>query len=303
MYIRFLKEKDYLESGAITKMHLDQLINANAKNSFIGAEESAEMEIVGYLYDNYKIEETLKEGKATDYESRITYPKGAHFWLDDEFVEVLKPIAGRVIPEWDSRWSRIDVPTDEEKANSMPYSQFEDYYLGEIVDWEGLYFKCTHDNGYTFGISRPYQTAGLWTPDYSAPDTHEEYNPEKLDYAVGDFVSFKGHSFQCASTEVNGEQPVVRTNVKINDIRNKNVKLHMVRIALFELMKGQAANNIPATIVNDYERTVTWLENCSKGRVRPMIPRRSEETENPLPNSWAVDSFGASNPRSNRWFY
>ena len=58
MYRRFLNNSDYL--GIITQDSLSQ-ITRNEPETFIQAEEAAEMSVIEYLSENYEIEKELKQ--------------------------------------------------------------------------------------------------------------------------------------------------------------------------------------------------------------------------------------------------
>lgn len=82
MYRRFLNDSDYL--GVISQEALSQITRGNTER-FIQAEGSAEMSIIEYQSENYEIEKELAKGKfIAEYESRITYPVGAHIYIYGE---------------------------------------------------------------------------------------------------------------------------------------------------------------------------------------------------------------------------
>lgn len=102
MYRRFLNDNDYW--GVISKEALSQMTRGNT-DCFIQAEQSAEMSIIEYLSENYEIEQELNKGKyIAIYESCITYPVGAHIYLEGHIYEVIRSISGYKVPADVTYW-------------------------------------------------------------------------------------------------------------------------------------------------------------------------------------------------------
>ncbi len=92
MYRRFLNDNDY--HSIITPDALSQITRGNTER-MIQAEESAEMSIVEYLSENYEVEKELWKGKyIADYDRRISFPVGVHFYFDGQICEVTRHISG-----------------------------------------------------------------------------------------------------------------------------------------------------------------------------------------------------------------
>ena len=92
MYRRFLNKDDYL--GIITEDALLQLTRGK-DICFVQAEQAAEASIMDYLTENYEIERELNRGKFIfEYDRRISYPIGCHFYLDGKICEVIQAING-----------------------------------------------------------------------------------------------------------------------------------------------------------------------------------------------------------------
>ena len=64
----------------------------------------------------------------------------------------------------------------------------------------------------------------------------------------------------------------------------------MTRIALFELSKNIAPNNISQVKVNDYEESVKWLNDCNKCKINPGIPRIKND-DGTQKADWAFANF------------
>ena len=53
----------------------------------------------------------------------------------------------------------------------------------------------------------------------------------------------------------------------------------MVRLAVYELTKLIAPNNVSAVRMRDYEDSMKWLNDAAKLRLNPQIPRKVDETK------------------------
>ena len=105
MYRRFLNNSDYL--GIITQDSLSQ-ITRNEPETFIQAEEAAEMSVIEYLSENYEIEKELNKGKyIAEYDRKVTYPIGAHIYFDGKIHEIIRSISGYKAPSSVEYWEPI----------------------------------------------------------------------------------------------------------------------------------------------------------------------------------------------------
>ena len=53
----------------------------------------------------------------------------------------------------------------------------------------------------------------------------------------------------------------------------------MVRLALYELTKLIAPNNVSVVRMRDYEDSMKWLNDAAKLRLNPQIPRKLDATK------------------------
>ena len=326
MYRRFLNNSDYL--GIITQEALQQLTRGNDER-FIQAEQSAEMSIVEYLSENYEVEKELTKGKyIADYDRRITYPVGVHIYYDGQIHEVIRSISGYRKPATVVYWEEsTDINID---ASQVPlYSQFNTYYPGDKVNYNGVVYLCLSENGYKFDDIRIPMVGGwieagtsLWQPiDYPlwAVVEHEgafytlmtldgfdnnidpltsdcwgaiaDYDSAYNDYELSDheYVVYGGCVFY-PETDVNADVPEFGNNLSLHDPRNYNLKKHMVRLAVYELTKLIAPNNVSAVRMRDYEDSMKWLNDAAKLRLNPQIPRKVDETKKPV-TDWQLATF------------
>ena len=337
MYRRFLNDSDYL--GIITADALSQMTR-NTPERFIQAEESAEMSITEYLSENYEIERELNRGKyIAEHDRRITFPTGAFIYMEGRIYEVIRSISGYKAPATKTYWKEHDDFNLNIEEVSR-YSQFSTYHAGDIVKYNDVVFCCTEDNGYQFGDIRipmvigwleketsdwlpiPYEVwdvvsfegafytlltlegfdnninpmdAECWgaIADYEA--TYNDYELEEHEYVV-----YEGRVFY-PGMDVNADVPIVGHNVALNDPRNFNIKKHMVRLALYELTKLIAPNNVSAVRMKDYEDSMKWLNDASKLRLNPQIPRKLAEDKKPI-TDWQLTTFQTDfDPYKNPW--
>ena len=337
MYRRFLNDSDYL--GVITVEALSQMTRNNPER-FIQAEESAEMSITEYLSENYEIERELNRGKyIAEHDRRITFPTGAFIYMEGRIYEVIRSISGYKAPATKTYWKEHDDfnLNVEEVAR---YSQFRTYHAGDIAKYNDVVFCCIEDNGYLFGDIRIPMVAGWleketsgWLPvPYEVWDVvsfegafytlltlegfDNNVNPmgsdcwgAVADYDAGyndyeleeyEYVVYEGRVFY-PGMDVNADVPIVGHNIALNDPRNFNIKKHMVRLAVYELTKLIAPNNVSAIRMKDYEDSMKWLNDASKLRLNPQIPRKLAEDKKPV-TDWQLTTFQTEfDPYKNPW--
>lgn len=64
----------------------------------------------------------------------------------------------------------------------------------------------------------------------------------------------------------------------------------MVRLALYELTKLIAPNNVSVVRMRDYEDSMKWLNDAAKLRLNPQIPRKLDATKKPV-TDWQLATF------------
>lgn len=337
MYRRFLNDEDYL--GIITKDALFQLTRGNS-DRFIQAEQSAEMSLIEYLSENYEIETELNKGKfIAEYDRCITYPIGVHIYYEGKTHEIIRSISGYKAPATIEYWEEF-METNIDSVEKDCYSQFKTYYNNDIVSYNGTLYKCINENGYKFADIRiPMVYAWLerecddWQPVvYSVWDVVKydngyytlislndfdnninpldsncwgaiaDYDPGYNEYelSVHEYVVYKDKVFY-PETDVNADIPVIGKNLTLHDNRNYNLKKHMVRLAIYELTKLIAPNNVSTIRVKDYEESLKWLYDASKLKLNPQIPRKLEKDKKPV-TDWQMATFQTDyDPYKNPW--
>ena len=337
MYRRFLNNNDYL--GIITPEALSQLTRGN-EDRFIQAEESAEMSVVEYLSENYEVEKELAKGKyIAEYDRRITYPVGVHIYFDGQIHEVIRSISGYRKPATSQYWEEYSG-IDLDACHVSCYSQFNTYYPGDKVSYNDVVYVCLKENGYKFDDIRIPMVNGWleaeiapWKPmeyplwsvvEYDNgfftlmtldnfdsnldPMTSDcwgaiaDYDPEYNAYELSEneYVVYGGRVFY-PETDVNADIPQVGRNISPHDPRNYNLKKHMVRLALYELTKLIAPNNVSVVRMRDYEDSMKWLNDAAKLRLNPQIPRKRDAKKKPV-TDWQLATFQTDyDPYKNPW--
>jgi len=337
MYRRFLNNNDYL--SVITPEALAQLTRGNDER-FVQAEEAAEMSVVEYLSENYEIEKELAKGKyIAGYDRRITYPVGVHIYFEVQIHEVIRSISGYRKPATVIYWQECsDINIDTEQVAN--YSQFNTYYPGDKVNYNGMLYTCLAENGYKFDDVRIPMVCGwleamteTWQPveyplwsvveydgsfytlmNLDGSDNNADpfssdcwgaiadYDPAYNDYELSEheYVVYDGRVFY-PETDVNTDIPQVGRNLSPHDPRNYNLKKHMVRLAVYELAKLIAPNNVSIVRMRDYEDSMKWLNDAAKLRLNPQIPRKLDETKKPV-TDWQLATFQTDyDPYRNPW--
>ena len=128
------------------------------------------------------------------------------------------------------------------------------------------------------------------------------YDPNYNEYELSphEFVVYDGKVFY-PTLNVNSDIPEIGKNLVLEDPRHKNIKKHMVRLALYELTKNISPNNVSITRSNDYETSMAWLKDANRLKINPMIPRKVDNTGKPT-TDWGIATFQKSyDPYLNPW--
>lgn len=338
MYQRFLNNEDYMSQ--ISDELFEQLIRSK-QIRVNQAEEAAEASIVEYLTDNYEVEKALAVGKSLrEYNPRITYPVGVHFYYEGKIVEALRSINGIKAPALVEYWQECEDITRMAQESISGYSQLLNYHPGDLVVYAGVVYECLEHNGYDYGDIR--------IPGISAWETVETsvWEPN-LEYSEWDVVEWEGQFFALLSLEnidltVNPMEsdnwgligqydpeyayelkdteyvecggriwipilsPTADTlqegyNFRYHDPRNANIKKHMIKIALYELHKLISPNNVSTARITDYEATMQWLHDANRCKINPQIQRKLDEEKKPV-SEIAMATFQRDyDPRKNPW--
>lgn len=305
------------------------------------AEEAAEASIVEYLTDNYEVEKALAVGKnLREYNPRITYPVGVHFYYEGKIVEAMRSINGIKAPSSVEYWRVYEDYDAYNQREVKRYSQLLNYHPGDLVLFGDTIYECLEHNGLDYSDIRipgilawePVETV-LWEPnmDYAEWTVVEwdgkfyalltienidlTVNPQESDNwgLIGDYVT--DYDYELKDTEYvvfDGKvwyptmSPTADTlkegyNFRYHDPRNPNIKKHMIKIALYELHKLISPNNVSTARITDFENTMQWLHDANRCKINPAIPRKLDDEKKPV-SEIAIATFQRDyDPNLNPW--
>lgn len=305
------------------------------------AEEAAEASIVEYLTDNYEVEQALAVGKSLrEYNPRITYPVGVHFYYEGKIVEALRAINGIKAPSNIEYWKEYEEVERLSEDAVSKYSQLLNYHPGDLVSYAGIIYECLEHNGYDYADIRipgivawePIETTS-WEPnvEYAEWDVVEwegrffallsledidltinpmesdnwgligSYDPE-YEYELKDteYVEYEGRVWIPVLSPT-ADKLKEGYNFRYHDPRNSNIKKHMIKIALYELHKLISPNNVSQARITDYEATMQWLHDANRCKINPQIPRKLDEEKKPV-SEIAMATFQRDyDPNKNPW--
>lgn len=149
-YHRFLTNKDYC--CIATEEHMKQLIRA-VPERFSQAEQRAEMQMLEYLDQYYKIEKILAVGKnIRNYSPYVSYPGNTWIKKDDEIFKTLMCINGYKKPTKLEYWRQVvDFVDPQLIDHAQKYSQLRVYAKKEIVRFGTEYWQCMIPHGFETG--------------------------------------------------------------------------------------------------------------------------------------------------------
>ena len=170
MYQRFLNNEDYMSQ--ISDELFEQLIRGNQLR-VDQAEEAAEASIIKYLTDNYEVEKALAVGKnLREYNPRITYPVGAHFYYDGKIVEAMRSINGIKTPTSVEYWRVYEEFDEYSQREVKPYSQLLNYHPDDLVLFSDTIYECLEHNGLDYAdiripgiIAWEAKDTAIWEPN------------------------------------------------------------------------------------------------------------------------------------------
>lgn len=77
----------------------------------------------------------------------------------------------------------------------------------------------------------------------------------------------------------------------------------MVRLALYELTKLIAPNNVSVVRMRDYEDSMKWLNDAAKLRLNPQIPRKLDATKSQSPTgNWRHFKLTMTHIKIRGWY-
>lgn len=339
MQNRFLNNNDY--TAIVTEEALQQLIRnkEDRLEQAEEAAETSIVEYLAYHYEVEQALEFGK--MINQYNPQITYPPKSYFYYDNEICETLRTITGRKYPVSSPYWelvpaNSIKEDSVEEYKQLKTYSPGDyvlfnnNYYV--CLEYNGFDFNNIRIPGLEawakvedvaeWEANNPYEQWQVvkWNEKFYAListedidltlDPHQsenwgliaDYDPNYNEYELSEheYVVYQGEVFYPVMN-VNSDIVELNSNIKHKDPRNKNLKKHMLRIAVYELHKLISPNNISSSRITDYETSIKWLQDAAAMRINPQIPRKLDKKEKPK-TSWQLATFQKEfDPYENPW--
>lgn len=330
MYRRFLNDTDYL--SIITPEALSQITRGNTERMIQAEEsaEMSIVEYLSENYEVEK--ELFKGKFIPEYDRRISFPIGAHIYHDGQICQVIRSISGYKAPADVDYWEeesdpniiieeiatysqfKTYYPADRAVYNGIPFRclvengfDFDNIRLPmvngwlqlhtppawaptdyeaiwEVVEYNGAYYALLSTDDFDNNLN-PFDS-----PNWGAI---ADYDPAYNKYEIVDheYVVYNGKVFY-PEMDVNADIPEMGVNLVLHDPRNYNLKKHMVRLAVYELTKLIAPNNVGAARMKDHEDSMKWLNDASKLRINPQIPRKIADDKKEVMD-WQLATFQA----------
>lgn len=163
---------------------------------------------------------------------------------------------------------------------------FNDYSLNDVVVYQDIYYKLVDLTDIDNKIS-PDKQLKNW-------EVIEMYDEENT-YRINDCAIYYGTSHKPqivrAILNVNKDNIIVGTNVIEDDPRNLALRDCMLKLATYNLSKGQISpNNISSVRIKDFEDAMTWLNRAGKLQITPAIKRKKKENGNGT-SEWATSQL------------
>lgn len=207
-----------------------------------------------------------------------------------------------------------------EEVETEVWEQLKKYKKNDVVEYDGLFYVLLKDYVEPEPELNEDGEDSEGAPE--EPEVESEYDPlippsEAPDDVWGLIADYdESETYQLSDTEwvVNEGSvfiPVMDPNATklvegethiLYDPRNANIKKHMLRMAVYELHKIIAPHNISSARITDYEATLQWLQDASRLKIDPGIPRKFDRDEKKQVSSYGLATFRRDyNPNENEW--
>lgn len=147
---------------------------------------------------------------------------------------------------------------------------YQEYNVGDVVIYNNQFYEL-------FDL---FEVDFSWSPDLDVKNWKvlEPYNQNKH-YKIGEKCIYTStidgkYKIVEAFLNVNKTEPIVGTNIILEDPRNRAIRKHLIRLAAYELAKRISPNNISTVRLKDYEDSMVWLNRAGKLQITPKIKRK-----------------------------
>lgn len=227
--------------------------------------------------------------KARKYSQRHNYNAGDIVHFCDKFF--------RCLCENGPAFNDIQIPgvIGWEKVETVEWEPLMDYEVGTVVSYKGEFYVLLSKVGYDSTqtpLSAPDEVWGA-IAEY---DESETYRFENDEWVVKDGCVF------LPAMDPNASVLEESFNYAFHDPRNINLKKHMLRMAVYELHKIIAPHNVSTARITDYEASLQWLQDVSRMRIDPGIPRCIDKATRKEVTDFGLATYRRDyNPYENEW--
>lgn len=227
--------------------------------------------------------------KARKYSQRHNYQTGDIVMFSNKAYECLYnngPAYNDIQIPGIVGWKQIEV---------AEWETLMDYEVNTVVSYKGGFYALLSKEEYDpiqSPIAAPDEVWGM-IADY---DENETYEFSETEWVVKDGAVF------VPSLDPNASELKQAYNYDFHDPRNINLRKHMLRMAVYELHKIIAPHNVSTARITDYEASLQWLQDVSKMRIDPGIPRCIDKCTKKEVTDYGLATYRRDyNPYENEW--
>lgn len=183
-------------------------------------------------------------------------------------------------------WNEIDV---------VDWTSLEDYEVNTVVRYEGKFYALRTSEGYDKTQNPKEASDDVWgqIAEYSESDKYE--------FSDTEWVVVDGSVF-VPTMDPNPSELKEGFNFAPHDPRSPNIKKHLLRMAVYELHKLISPHNVSTARITDYEASLQWLQDVSRMRIDPGIPRCMDRDTHKPAVGYGLATFAREyNPYENEW--
>lgn len=183
-------------------------------------------------------------------------------------------------------WQQVEAPE---------WEPLMDYGVNSVVSYKQDFYALLSKDGYDPAQSPAAAPDEVWglICEYEEDATYEFSDTEWV---------FKDGAVFIPSIDPNASVLEQGFNYDFHDPRNINLKKHMIRMATYELHKIIAPHNVSTARITDYEASLQWLQDVSRMRIDPGIPRCIDRNTRKEVTDYGLATYRRDyNPYENEW--
>ena len=227
--------------------------------------------------------------KARKYSQRHNYQAGDIAMFAEKAYECLRDNG--------PAYNDIQIPgvVGWKQVETVGWETLMDYDVNTVVSYKDSFYALLSKEGYDSLQSPAEAPDEVWglIADY---DESVEYRFSETEWVVRDGAVF------VPSMDPNPSVLEQHVNYDFHDPRNINLKKHMLRMAVYELHKIIAPHNVSTARITDYEASLQWLQDVSRMRIDPGIPRCIDRNTRKAVTDYGLATYRRDyNPYENEW--